>query len=112
METRYNTIISNKLTCEYLDCLIDRVYALLPKYEESISSIEKCKSFKVYQNSLIQTINGNTDLIQYSDCIILDILSHLECLKNIDNHADYKRHVLKVCNLLTTLKEEVFGNGL
>jgi hypothetical protein len=112
MRTKYNTNVSNKLTSEYLDCLINRIYALLPKYEElNFTNIDK-KSFITYQSSLIQTINGNTDLLQYNNCIVLDVLSHLECLKSLDNHDDYKRHILKICNLLTKLKMEVMNNGI
>jgi hypothetical protein len=112
METIYNTYIPNEITSEYISCLIDRVYSLLPKYEESRNDNEKNITFEVYQISLIQTINGNIKLIQYNNKIVLDILSHLECLKDIDSHAEYKRHILKICNLLNKLKKEVEKDGL
>jgi hypothetical protein len=112
METIYNTSIPNRITSEYISCLIDRVYALLPKFEESRVDIEKDNSFQSYQLSLIQTINGNVKLFKYNNNIVLDILSHLECIKSIKTHTEYKRHVLKICNLLSQLKEEVENDGL
>lgn len=112
METIYNTNIPNETTSEYISCLIDRVYSLLPKFEECKNDIEKNKIFEIYQTSLIQTINGNMKLIQYNNKIVLDILSHLECLKEINSHIEYKRHILKICNLLDKLKKEVEKDGL
>jgi len=112
MNTIYQTSISDKLTCEYLDFLINKVFALLPMFEESVISESKRKSFHIYQKNLIQTINGNTKLINYDSYIVIDILSHLQSLFDISEHDEYKRHILKVCNLLTLLKEEVADNGL
>jgi hypothetical protein len=112
MKTKYNTNIPNKLTSDYLDGLINKVYALLPQYEESIQVNKSNNVFNTYQKSLIQTINGNMNLINYDNSIILDILSHLECLNTASCHDDYKRHVLKICNLLTKLKLEVLKDGL
>lgn len=112
MKTIYQTIISDKLTCEYLDFLINKVFALLPMFEESAISESKRKFFHIYQKNLVQTINGNTKLINYDSYIVIDILSHLQSLFDISEHDEYKRHILKVCNLLTLLKEEVADNGL
>lgn len=112
MNTIYQTIISDKLTCDYLDFLINKVFALLPMFEESVISEEKEKSFTIYQRNLIQTINGNTELINYNSYIVVDILSRLQSLFNISDHDDYKRHILKICSLLSALKREVSGNGI
>ena len=112
MKTIYDNTISNIVTSEYLDYLIDKVFALLPMYEESRIYIDKEQSFKIYQNILIQTINGNASLVQYNDSIVIDILSHLEVLKEIHTHAEYKRHILKVCKLLTILKKGVLKDGI
>ena len=112
MNTIYETNIPDKLTCDYLDFLINKVFALLPMFEESDSSEEKKKSYNIYQRNLIQTINGNTELIKYDSYIVVDILSHLQSLLYITDHDDYKRHVLKVCNLLSKLKMEVIDNGI
>jgi hypothetical protein len=111
MKTIYDNNISNKPTSDYLDYLINKVYALLPSYEESRVFIEKSQSFGIYQNTLIQTINGHFNLINYDSYIAIDILSHLESLKSLDNHADYKRHILKICKLLSILKKEVEKDG-
>ncbi len=105
MNTIYQTILPNKLTCNYLDFLINKVFALLPMFEESSISEEKKKSHTIYQKNLIQTINGNAELIKYDSYIVVDILSHLQSLFNISEHDDYKRHILKVCNLLSELKK-------
>lgn len=112
MKTIYQTDISDKLTCDYLDFLINKVFALLPMFEESNASEEKKKSHNIYQRNLIQTINGNTELINYNSYIVVDILSHLQSLFDITDHDDYKRHILKVCNLLSKLKMEVADNGI
>lgn len=112
MNTIYQTTIPDKLTCDYLDFLINKVFALLPMFEESIVSEEKKKSHTIYQKNLIQTINGNIKLIKYDSYIIVDILSHLQSLFEVFDHDDYKRHVLKVCNLLSQLKKEVVDNGI
>ena len=112
MDTIYQTTISNKLTCAYLDFLINKIFALLPMFEEAAISEEKKESHTIYQKNLIQTINGNIKLIKYENYIVVDILSHLQSLFDISDHDDYKRHVLKVCNLLSQLKKEVADNGI
>lgn len=112
MKTIYQTNIPDKLTYDYLDFLINKVFALLPMFEESEISEEKKKSHSIYQKNLIQTINGNTELIKYDSYIVIDILSHLQSLLDITDHDDYKRHVLKICNLLSKLKKEVVDNGI
>ena len=110
MNTIYNTVIPNSITSEYLDYLTNKVFALLPMFEESKQSKEKMASFLVYQNMIIQTVNGNTDLIQYNSPIVIDILSHLQALTKITSHADYKRHILKICNQIGELKKVVNSN--
>lgn len=112
MKTIYQTTISDKLTCDYLDFLINKVFALLPMFEESEISEEKKNSHTIYQKNLIQTINGNTALIKYDSHIVINILSHLQALFEVYDHDNYKRHVLKVCNLLSELKKEVADNGI
>lgn len=110
MNTIYQTNIPDKLICDYLDFLTNKVFALLPMFEESDISEEKKNSHTIYQRNLIQTINGNTELIEYNSHIVVDILSHLQSLFEVSDHDDYKRHVLKVCNLLSQLKKEVVDN--
>lgn len=107
MNTIYNTRISGKLTCRYLDSLIDKVFVLLPMFEESILDSEKKQSFIIYQRNLIQAINGNIQLINYDSPLVLDILSHLQSLFEVQEHSDYKRHIFKICKLLSELKKEV-----
>ncbi len=41
MKTIYQTNIPNNLTCDYIDFLINKVFALLPMFEESVISKEK-----------------------------------------------------------------------
>jgi hypothetical protein len=112
MDTIYNTSISNILTSDYLDYLTDKVFALLPMYEDAKADVALEQSFKTYQNTLIQTINGNINLIQYNDKIVVDILSHLESLKTTLNHQEHKRHILKICKLLSILKKGVMQDGI
>lgn len=52
MNTIYQTTIPNKLTCDYLDFLINKVFALLPMFEESAISEEKKNSHTIYQKKL------------------------------------------------------------
>lgn len=96
MNTIYNTHIPGKLTCKYLDFLIDKVFALLPMFEDSILDSEK-----------MQTMNGNIQLINYDSPLVLDILSHLQSLFEVQEHSDYRRHIFKICKLLSELKKEV-----
>lgn len=112
MNTIYQTTIPDKLTCDYLDFLINKVFVLLPMFEESMISEEKNKSHAIYQKNLIQMINGNTELIKYDNHTVIDILSNLQSLFKASDHNDYKRHILKVCNLLSELKKEVADNGI
>lgn len=112
VNTIYQTNIPNKLTCDYIDFLINKVFALLPMFEESVISKEKRNSFTIYQRNLIQTINGNIALINYDNYIVMDILSHLQSLFDISEHDDYKRHIFKICNLLSLLKKEVTDSGI
>lgn len=112
MNTIYQTNIPDQITCDYLDFLINKVFALLPMFEERDLSEKKKISHNIYQKNLIQTINGNTELIKYDSYIVVDILSHLQSLLDITEHDDYKRHVLKICNLLSKLKKEVGDNGI
>lgn len=112
MNTVYNQTISDKLTSDYLNTLVNKVFALLPMFEESFVSNEKAVVFETYQRNLLQTINGNVNLLNYNSQMTLDILSHLQALNNTLNHSDYKRHVFKTCTLLNLLKREVDNNGL
>ena len=112
MKTIYEETIPDETICTYLDYLIDKVFALLPMYEEAENSDEKRNTFIIYQRNLIQAINGNATLLKYNNCIIVNILSHLQALFNISNHDDYRRHILKICNLLSHLKDEVESNGI
>lgn len=112
MITIYNATIQKNLTCEYLDFLINKVFSLLHMFEESSNSTEKQKSFNIYQKILIQKINGNMTLIQYDSLLVIDILSHLQSLIVINDHDNYKRHIFKICNLLSKLKKEVELNGI
>jgi hypothetical protein len=112
INTFYNIELSNQSVIEYLDYLINKVFALLPKFEESNSSEQKKEAFEIYQKNLIQMINGNMDLINYDCCITVEILSYLQSLLNISTHEDYRRHVLKICNLISSLKKEVIKDGL
>lgn len=107
MKTIYKTEIPNELTCKYLDLLVNKVFALLPMFEEANTSNYQKRSFIIYQKNLIQTINGNTELIVYDSTLVLDILSHLQSLFSITDHDDYKRHIFKICKLLTLLRSEV-----
>ena len=112
MNTIYNTNIDNKLLSDYLSYIINKVYALLPLFEESMDSNDKKKSFNNYQKTLIQKINGNTELMMYDSILIIDILSQLQALFNVKTHDEYKRHIMKTCKLLTLLKKEVDTSGL
>ena len=112
MKTVYNIEISNKLTSSYLDYLTNKIFALLPMFEESTMSEDNNISFNTYQKTLIQTINGNANLINYNSCLVVDILSHLQSLLLIQEHDDYKRHIFRICRLMSSLKKEVEKNGL
>lgn len=108
MKTKYNTDIPDKLTVEYIDYLIGKVFSLLYMFEENSNN----DNFIITQQSLIQIINGNTSLIKYNDVKVVDILSRLETLENIKTHNEYRRCILKVCKLLTELKKGVESHGL
>jgi hypothetical protein len=112
MLTKYNLDIPNKLTSEYLDYIIDRVYALLYMFENSLEDDEKHTLFIVSQDTLIQTINGNAELLQYNNVIIVDILSKLESLRLIKIHDDYRRKIFRICKQLSILKKEVEEGGI
>lgn len=112
MKTVYETELPNTIICKYIDFLIDRVFALLPMFEESQLSENKKEAFYIYQKNLIQKINGNIELIQYDSILVIDILSHLQSLFSISEHYDYRRHVLKICKLLTSLRNEVEEHGI
>jgi hypothetical protein len=112
MDTKYNTTISNELTVEYLDYLTDKVFLLLYMFEEVMSGKRDNENFLTFQQMLIQTINGNAALIKYNNVEIINVLSHLESLLTITNHRDYKRHIFKICKLLTELKKGVEECGL
>ena len=112
MNTIYETNIPDTIICEYINFLINKVFALLPMFEESQVSNDKIKSFNIYQKNLIQTINGNISLIKYDSILVVDILSHLQSLISISDHDDYKRHIFKICKLLTLLRNEVRKSGI
>lgn len=115
MKTTYGKEISNSITAEYLVFLVDKVFALLPMFEEAMKSESAFNSFEIYQYSLIETINGNTKLLEYEDIRIIDVLSRLQALLALkpseENHSRYKRHILKICKLLNQIKDGV-ENGL
>lgn len=110
MNTKYNITISDKLISNYLDHLINKVFLLLPMFEESGHFESTTDSLNLYIKELIQTICGHANLVKYDNYIVVDVLSHLESLLTITDHRNYRRHVLKTCNLLTKLKSEVDSN--
>jgi|GEM_PF-4991679 len=113
MNTIYETAIENKYIINYIEHLINKVFALLPMYEEVVASDNKKDSFYTYQKTLIQRINGHADMIMdYNSILVVDILSHLQSLLLVSNHSDYRRHVMRICKLLTMLRDEVKTYGL
>ena len=112
MNTKYNITLPDKLISNYLDHLINKVFLLLPMFEESEHSESAIDSLNLYIKALIQTICGHANLVKYDNYIVVDILSHLESLLTVTDHDNYRRHVLKTCNLLTKLKSEVNCNVL
>lgn len=107
MKTKYNEYISNVLTIEYLEYLINKVYGLLCYFEESVDDYQKYSEFLLFQDSLIRKINGHTNLIKYNSILVIDLLSNLESLKITNNHQDYRRHIFKITNILSKLITEV-----
>lgn len=108
VKTIYGTYISDKNVTDYIDFLINKVFALLPMFEESNGTTE----YVTYRTSLIQGISGCSDLFNLHGVEMIEILSNLQCLCDITDHADYKRHILKACRLLSEIKEGVIKDGL
>lgn len=51
MDTIYQTTIPDKSICDYLDFLINKVFALLLMFEKSSISKENKKSYAIYQKT-------------------------------------------------------------
>ncbi len=104
----YNNEIDTDELTNYIDSLINKVFALLPMFEESSLSDDNKTYFLSNQDSVITLINGNFALFNnYDSYVSLDIISRLESLKQIEEHSTYKKYIFKICHLLSHLKEEM-----
>lgn len=95
----------NKVTPQsknkYISTLINKVYSVLPIYEEQGKSELLCNKI----DSLTYKIDGFLCLYECDTNISLDIISYMKELQSVDSHKEVKSCVLKICNLLERIKD-------
>lgn len=104
METKYNTIIPDDCVNEYIDKIISQTFALLPLFEEKLKNDSFIETFKEKQESLISKLHGFLSYMVIDNMYVMDILTHAENLKACNDHSQYRKHILRMCSLLSSLK--------
>jgi len=101
IQTNYNAI-PNKMFGNYLKYLINKVWKILPMYEENNSTLIP------YLKKLQMELTGNLELIkelQY-DGNLQTILNNIECIIAYDiNHTECKKMVLDSIALIKLLQK-------
>ena len=101
---KYENITQENLN-DYLSLLINQVYSLLPMYEDTFLKEELDEElFESRRDNIVDKVVGFFNLYQLDTLKVLDILSYLSVLKNINNHKEFRRIILKSVNLLSSLK--------
>ena len=85
----------------YIDRLINQTFSILPIYEEH----GNCEYYENKVNNLFYKMNGFFKLKSFHSDTTTDILSLLNTLKFSNNHKEVRSCVLKICSLLTKLKD-------
>ena len=104
METLYSTNLPDESINKYIDKIISQTFALLPLFEEKEGNIELTDVFIEKQNSLISKLHGFLSYMKLNHEQVLDIFTHAENLKTCNDHRLYRKHILRMCNLLSSLK--------
>lgn len=104
METIYDTTIPDLTVNEYLDRMVSQTFALLPLFEEKLKDASIKETFTEKQESLISKLHGLMSFMTFEQITVLDILTHAENLKTCEDHGQYRKHILRMCNLLSSLK--------
>lgn len=104
MNTIYNTQLPDVSIGKYIDKIISQTFALLPLYEEMVQNSSAKEAFAEKQESLISKLHGFLSYLAIDHESVLEILTHAENLKTCDDHRLYRKHILRMCNLLSTLK--------
>lgn len=104
MKTKYNGSIPDESVDRYIDKLISQTFSLLPLYEESQSASTSQDIFYAKQESVIAKLHGFFSYMIVDSSVPMDILSYSESLKGCEDHGQYRKYILKICNLLSSLK--------
>ena len=104
METKYYGSIPDENVNAFIDKLINQTFSLLPLYEEKGDDEILTKQFEEKQANIIARLNGFLQYMIVDSNIRLEILVHAENLNQSKDHSDYRKHILKICNLLSHLK--------
>ena len=97
--------IPNKLFCNYLSYLIDKVYKILPLKESETETLQS------YLNSLQIELIGSTQLIDVlkDDPKFLTLLNTIQYfISNESDHKTYKREVFKCIRIIESLQNKYF----
>ncbi len=97
-------VYTNKEYNICIDSIINHVFSILPLYEEHGMTEELCYkiNFTATQIHTLFKICKNKNV--HSSSYYLEVVSHLQMIKEAKNHADVRKSVLKICSLLSEMK--------
>ena len=96
----YTKNLSHNQLNAYIAKLINKVYRVLPIYEED----GKTEQLSNKIDGLLRCIDGFLCSYQCDEDLSLDIISYMQELQFADTHEEIRSCVLKVCNLLDKIK--------
>ena len=104
IETKYNPI-SDQLVSNYFEVLINKVYKILPLYEEKSETVGQ------YIESLLYEITGNQEAIIMinDDGQYASLIGTLESLREFIDVKKIKREVFKCIRIIESLNRKYFG---
>lgn len=95
-----NFKLSKEKTNSYIDKLTNKIFSILPIYEEDGLS----DSLMSRLDNIIMTFDGFSSLINCSDELTIDVMSLLLKIKKAKSHSEVRTCVLRVCSKLSSLK--------
>ena len=96
----YLRTLSQSEIDNYIDSLINKIYSVLPLFEESCNKIDLNKKI----GNIIALTNGFLIMLNQDTKTSINILSYLYHMQTVSTHKEIRSCVLTSCALLKKLK--------
>ncbi len=108
METKYGREISNEGLVEYFKSLTGEIYKSLPLFEQC----EGSGNFSIYVETLLIELHSSKRMLFVDDKDFIKLITNIEPLLELKNHAVFRRQVFKCTNLCHKLIEKYIEKGV